>query len=100
LLTRYENSVDNPLIYQEPAEQERAVRQLHHSAPGLADACDVNLLLRGAALARDEELFLSSPGLTEVERRAVEREKEAEIWDQPKELKTILLTCCIGAIVQ
>jgi hypothetical protein len=60
----------------------------------LADVVDIELLKRGALLARDRDGFMEDHFLSSVERRALSRE------ENPKELKAILLTCCIGAIIQ
>jgi hypothetical protein len=66
----------------------------------LEDVVDVELLKRGALLARDREEFMEDNILSSVERRALLREEKPKFWQQTRELKTVLLTCCIGAIVQ
>lgn len=73
-----------------------------HENHRLANVVDVDLLVRGARLARDRDSFMHSPDnkLSEVEREALEREENPKLLEQPKELKVVLLTCCIGAIVQ
>jgi len=60
------------------------------------------MLVRGARLARDEELFLSGPesDVTQFEKDALKREKSSTVWQQSKEMKIILLTCCVAAIAQ
>ena len=61
---------------------------------------DLPLLLRGAKLARDEKSFRRSNELSTIERDALDKEANPKFSEQSKELKIILLTCCIGAIVQ
>jgi hypothetical protein len=62
---------------------------------------DINLLLRGARLARDREQFMSDrSNYNEVELRALEEEENPSVFRQPKELQVVLLACAIGAIVQ
>ena len=60
---------------------------------------DEELLVRGARLAQDDILFISSGDLSRIESDALKREKTPRLKDQSRELNTILLTCCIGAIV-
>jgi MFS family permease len=56
--------------------------------------------VRGGRLARDEDLFISGADVTDFERSAVEHERTSSLWQQSKDLKLILLTCCVAAIAQ
>lgn len=77
-------------------------RWLHKKVKGLGDVLSEELLRRGSRLAYDPELVMRdrNSGLDSVERKALEEERTSGIWQQSKELKTILATCCVGAIVQ
>jgi hypothetical protein len=66
----------------------------------LADVVDIELLKRGALLARDRDEFMEDHLLSPVERGALLKEENPKWWAQTRELKAVLLTCCIGAIVQ
>ena len=64
---------------------------------------DVTTLVRGARLERDEEAFKAESkregSLTLVEEAALDKEKHMTIWKETRELKIILLTCCVGSVV-
>ncbi|KAL8818157.1 MAG: hypothetical protein Q9191_008002, partial [Dirinaria sp. TL-2023a] len=66
----------------------------------LEDVLDERLLLRGARFAQDDVLFKEYGHLDRVEKRAIEREENSRLKNQSRELNTILLTCCIAALVQ
>lgn len=91
--------VDNPLFYRNPEDILRDVEEFYKDHK-LEDVVDVELLKRGALLARDRDEFMEDNILSSVERRALLREEKPKFWQQTRELKTVLLTCCIGAIVQ
>jgi hypothetical protein len=91
--------VDNPLLYREPDDQDNDVKAFHQ-LHNLKDVVDIKLLIRGARLARDEGSFEASGDLSDIEKAALERERRARFWQQPKELRVVVLTCCLGAIVQ
>ncbi|RDW80383.1 hypothetical protein BP5796_05081 [Coleophoma crateriformis] len=93
--------IDSPLLWIDPEVQDENVRKTH-AAHKLADTVDEEMLVRGGRLARDEELFLTanSNHVTEAEKEALRKEKQSALWQQSKELKLILLTCCIAAIAQ
>lgn len=95
-------SIDNPFNGVTLGELDANARWLHKNAKGLEDVLSEELLLRGGRLAYDPELFLQAKdsGLDSIERRALKLERTSGLWQQSKELKTNLLTCCIGAIVQ
>ncbi|OCL12086.1 galactose-proton symporter [Glonium stellatum] len=92
--------VDNPLLHRDPSDQDNDVRATYNRHPDLKDALDVDLLIRGARLARDQELFEATEYLSRIESAALERERTSGFWKQPKSLRVIILTCCVGAIVQ
>ncbi|KAL9594358.1 MAG: hypothetical protein Q9219_007072 [cf. Caloplaca sp. 3 TL-2023] len=70
----------------------------------LANIVDVDTLIRATRLARDEEAFIdeeSAEGtLTKVETTALDKEKSTTIWTESREIKIILLSCCVASIVQ
>ena len=80
-----------------PTELERDVRSFAEAnrLTGIVD-----LLLRGARVARDPEVFKTVPGLKEEEIEALEMERKIGFWRQPKQLKVVILTCSIAAILQ
>lgn len=84
------------MFYIPPDELPNDVRQFHRDH-GLADVVEVDLLLRGARLARDGG---SLEDCTDVERRALQDEGKPSLPSQPRALQVILLACSIGAIVQ
>ena len=45
-------------------------------------------------------MFLAGSDVTQFEREALAREKTANLWQQSKELKIILITCCVAAVAQ
>ncbi|KAH8696407.1 putative sugar transporter [Talaromyces proteolyticus] len=92
--------IDNPINYRPPDELEDDVRSFYEEHE-LAQVVDIDLLLRGAHLARDREQFLrNKSNYNEVELRALNEEEHPRLSRQPKELQVVLLTCAIGAIVQ
>ena len=68
----------------------------------LADVVDVKLLKRGALLARDRDGFMQEhlDDLSPIEKKALLKEENPKFSELTRELKIVLLTCCIGAIVQ
>lgn len=92
-------SIDSPLQWIDPESQDENVRKTHH-AYDLENTVSESMLVRGGRLARDEELFLSGPDVTQFEKSALAREKSSTVWQQSKEMKIILLTCCAAAIAQ
>ena len=71
---------------------------------GLEHVIDYTTIKRGTDLARDEDAFTAAGdadgSLTSVEKAALKKEKHATIWTETRELKIILLTCCVGSILQ
>ncbi|PGH14042.1 hypothetical protein AJ79_03312 [Helicocarpus griseus UAMH5409] len=95
---QFEN-IDNPLLYRQPDDLDRDIESFyttHH----LENHVDLELLKRGARLARDPEMFAVTGDLTDFEKRALKKEENPKFREQTKELQVILMTCCIGAIVQ
>ena len=84
--------IENPLRRIHEDDLDNDTRNFHRDE-GLANIVDVDVLVRGGRLARDEEATIIEGGLNEVEIAALEREKVTKIWDESKELKVILLTC-------
>ena len=60
--------------------------------------------MRAALVAKDPESYDKVPGLTRIEREALENESTETFWSQikllTKEQLIILVTCCIAAITQ
>ena len=92
-------SVDNPLIYRDNDDLKKDVKTFFRRYK-LEYVLDEELQLRGARLAKDDVLFKESGDLSPVEKKALNKEENPKLKEQSKELNTILLTCCIGAIVQ
>ena len=91
--------IENPLRRVHEDDLIADIRNFHHEY-SLKDIVDVDVLIRGGLLARDEEATVTEGRLSDVEVSALEREKSTRIWDESKELKVILLTCCVGSVVQ
>ncbi|KAL8783689.1 MAG: hypothetical protein Q9195_009314 [Heterodermia aff. obscurata] len=110
--------IENPLR-RIPENQLAAYIQNFFEDNCLEKVVDITTLLRGARLARDEEAFIAEcntehntehnkegnaeanaeGGLTPVEKAALDKEKHVTIWTETRELKIILLTCCVGSIL-
>ncbi len=75
-----------------------------HKENNLDSVVDVATLIRGALLARQEEIFrtheTADGTLTEVEKAALNKEKATTIWTETRELKIILLNCSLGSVLQ
>ncbi|KAL8928047.1 MAG: hypothetical protein Q9172_001102 [Xanthocarpia lactea] len=93
--------IENPLR-RIPEEEVNGYIKSFHEENGLGIGIDLNTLVRGARLARDEEAFVQEEAgnLTEVESAALKKEKCTTIWSESREIKIILLTCCVGSIIQ
>jgi hypothetical protein len=92
-------SVDNPLIYRGREDLRNDVHAFYIRYQ-LQDVLDEELLVRGARLAQDDVLFKASGNLSRIEKEALRKEENPKLKEQSKELNIVLLTCCIGAIVQ
>lgn len=84
------------MFYVPPDELLNDVREFHRYH-GLGDVVEVDLLVRGARLARDSAYL---EDCTDVERRALHDEDKSSLLSQPRALQVILLACSLGAIVQ
>ncbi|KAL8651948.1 MAG: hypothetical protein Q9226_004475 [Calogaya cf. arnoldii] len=75
-----------------------------HQDNNLGRVVNITTLVRGARLARQEEIFLAQEiadrTLTEVEKTAIDKEKKTNIWTETRELKIILLICSLGSTLQ
>lgn len=91
--------IENPLMRVEESELDEDVLNFYEEH-SLALVTDLDTLTHGAHLARDEEATIAEGILSDVEKEALMREKTTRIWEESKELKVILLTCCVGSIVQ
>ncbi|KAH8593996.1 hypothetical protein B0O99DRAFT_652918 [Bisporella sp. PMI_857] len=91
--------IDSPLQWTDPNVQDENVRRTRREY-NLSDMISEDLFVRGGRLARDEELFLSNPDVPQFEKDCVIQDKTSTVWQQSKEMKIILLTCCVSAIAQ
>ncbi|CRG83841.1 Proton myo-inositol cotransporter [Talaromyces islandicus] len=92
--------IDNPIHYRPPDELKNDVRSFYEDHQ-LSQELDLDLLFRGALLARDRERFMKDrSNYDDVEERALMEEDNPRLSRQPKELQVVLLACAIGAIVQ
>ena len=92
--------IENPLRRIDKDDLKRDVQRFHSETEGLADVLDVNVLIRGALLARDKKVFEKEGDLSAPEKKALKDEKTSKIWQESKELRIILLTCFVASIVQ
>lgn len=96
--------IENPLRRIPEDRLSTHIESFYRDWFGLADVVDLDTLVRGARLARDEEAFMVEEGvdgcLTKVEKAALDKEKVSSIWTESRELKIILLTCCVGSVLQ
>ncbi|KAL8735068.1 MAG: hypothetical protein Q9181_002952 [Wetmoreana brouardii] len=95
--------VENPLR-RIPEDRLNVYIKSFHEESDLAKAIDIHTLIRGARLARDEEGFITEEtakgSLTEVEREALQEGRPTSIWRESREIKIILLTCCVASVAQ
>ncbi|KAL8726868.1 MAG: hypothetical protein Q9166_006420 [cf. Caloplaca sp. 2 TL-2023] len=95
--------IENPLR-RIPEDHVNSYIESFHKENKLCHVVDLTTLVRGARLARDEEAFtaegVAEGSLSEVETAALKKEKNTRIWTESREIKIILLTCCVGSIVQ
>lgn len=90
--------IENPLR-RIPEDQLAAYIKTFWEENDLEKVVDLTTLPRGARLARDEEAFKAEGSLTPVEKAALQKEKHATIWTETREIKIILLTCCVGSVL-
>ena len=91
--------IENPLQRVEEDELDEDIFNFYEDHD-LALVTDFDTLIHGAHLARDEEATIAEDILSDVEKKALKKEKTTRIWEESKELKVILLTCCVGSVVQ
>lgn len=93
--------IENPLRRIDEDDLIADIRSFH-AAPkhSLADIVKVDVLIRGGLLAKDEEATITEEMIDEREIAALANEKSMTIWGGSKELKVILLTCCVASILQ
>ncbi|KAI9040381.1 uncharacterized protein KD926_008338 [Aspergillus affinis] len=84
-------------IVEFPEELKDDVQRLYDHHKELSDVVDVNLLLKGAQVAREGS---GASGLTAAEKQAVENEDQLTFLDQTKDLKVTILTTACAAITQ
>lgn len=89
-------SIENPLAHLTPDQLQRDVRAFARSK-GLEDYLD--LLRRGAQIAKDPRYFETIPGVTEHEKQAL-RDEKSHRFRQPLALYLTIIVCSIGAAVQ
>lgn len=87
------------MIYRDSEDLKRDVKAFYDRYR-LHDVVDEELILRGARFAQDDVLFKETEHLEAFERAALNREESPKLREQSRELNIILLTCCIGAVVQ
>ena len=92
--------IENPLRRIDEDDLERNIRQFYEDEKELSAEIDLDVLIRGGLLARDEEGFLAEGDISGPEHRALTHEKTTKIWQESKELRIILLTCFVASIVQ
>lgn len=88
------HQLDNPLAHY--------YDQIDVAATAFAEqiGADVDLCIKAAYIACDPPTWDSVQGLTEVERAALEQERERKFFGQPKMLKVTIITLCFSAMVQ
>ena len=92
--------IENPLRRIDEDDIEKDIRTFHDGTKGLAEVVNLEVLIRGGLLARDEEGFKAEGELSGPEKKALNDEKTTSIWTESKELRIILLTCFVASIVQ
>lgn len=88
--------IENPLAHLTPEQLLRDVRDFAH-ANHLEE--HVELLKKGAQVAKDPRVFEAIPGITETEKQAL-RDEEDHRFKQPIALYITIITCSVGAAVQ
>ena len=89
-------SIENPLAHLTPEQLQRDVRAFAQSK-GLDDFLD--LLRKGAQIAKDPRYFQTIAGVTEHEKQALKDEKTHR-FRQPWALYLTIIICSVGAAVQ
>ncbi|GAM90064.1 hypothetical protein ANO11243_081040 [Dothideomycetidae sp. 11243] len=91
--------IDDPLSRISPPDLENAVRAFAEHADLESE---IDILLKGAKLAKDPDLYLSIPGLSADEKKALKQQqsRSSSFLNQTKELQVTILTCAVAAVVQ
>lgn len=89
--------IDNPLKKYTPEQLDEVATSFatHFSFDGLDE-----LFRKAARCARDPGIAHKVSGLTKAEVKSLEREGKIPFWEQSKQLKIAILTCCLGAAIQ
>ncbi|KAF2805874.1 sugar transporter-like protein [Mytilinidion resinicola] len=88
--------IQNPLAH---LSVEEVVYQVKEFAEANGFVEEVDLLIKGALVAKDPPAFESVPGITEEEKHAI-RNEVLHKWRQPRLLYFTIILCSIGAAVQ
>lgn len=90
------DSIENPLSHLTPEQLLRDVRDFART-----NHLDehVELLKKGAQVAKDPRFFEAIRGITETEKQAL-RDEENRRFKQPIALYITVITCSVGAAVQ
>ena len=95
--------IENPLR-RIPEERLRAYIESFYEEYHLIEIIDIDTLLRGARLAREKEGFVTEETaagtLSDVDKAALNREESTNTWTESREIKIIVLICCVGSITQ
>lgn len=89
-------SIENPLGHLTPEQLLRDVRDFARSK-NLESHLD--LLKKGAQIAKDPRFYEAVPGITEDEKKAL-RDEDYHRFRQPMALYITIITCSVGAAVQ
>lgn len=89
-------SIENPLAHLTPEQLLRDVRDFARST-NLEEHLEI--LKKGAQVAKDPRFFEAIRGITEVEKEAL-RDEEQHRFRQPIGLYITIITCSVGAAVQ
>ncbi|KAL8783576.1 MAG: hypothetical protein Q9195_009348 [Heterodermia aff. obscurata] len=93
--------IENPLARLDEDDLIADIQDFHADPlNNLGDVVDVEVLIRGGLLAKDEEVAIAEKHINEREKAALEKEKYTTIWRESKELRVNLLTCCVASVLQ
>lgn len=93
--------IENPLARLDEDDLVADIREWHADPSNpIGSVVEVETLIRGGLLAKDEEVAIAEKYISEREIAALEDEKCTTIWRESKELRVNLLTCCVASILQ
>ena len=93
--------IENPLVRLDEDDLIADIRDWHaEPLNSIRNVVDVDTLISGGLLAKDEEVAIAEEYISEREIAALELEKCTSIWGESKELRVNLLTCCVASILQ